>query len=215
MQSQNHVEWLNDKNICTVIWNRQLHILFMYVNINTADHESTVTNIRKASVSCIHSCLSFKMTRVGIVLVRFILKLCQVFAHFIRPNMHSISHTYMSSWMLCTHPVVSCGTLHGSNLISLTPLTAKIQFLVRMELSCPHLLWLWSSLNGFNQPLGAAPLNTSEHQFSSKPLTAGSCLQHEHTSTPPHKAVPAVLARDAFGSTMLQLGKTGPQTVTV
>ena len=84
-----------------------------------------------------------------------------------------------------------------------------------MELSCPHLIWLWSSLNGFNRPLGAAPLNTSEQQFSSKALTAGSWLQHEHTSTPPHKAVSAVLARDAFGSTMLQLGKTGPQTVII
>ena len=55
------------ENICTLIWNRQLHIPYMYVNINTADHGSTARKFCEASISCIHSCLSFKMTWVGIV----------------------------------------------------------------------------------------------------------------------------------------------------
>ena len=174
------------------LWNRQhnAYISLCEFNTNTTDHESTATKTPEASIWCIHSCLSFKMTWVGIVLVRFILKFCQVFANFVatrvrlrldgsRPNMHSIEHTHMPSCMPCTHRVVSWvfRAVTCTELISLTPLTAKIQFLVRIELSCPHLTWLWSSLNGSNRPLGAAPLNTSEHFGTSvqqQPLTAGS-----------------------------------------
>ena len=124
LQSQNHVAWPNDDDDdimiweqCTVIWNRQLHIPYLYVNINTADHESTATKIREASISCIHSCLSFKMTWVGIVYN------CEVHTKAlssVRPfyqTQHALHYTCdHARLMSCTHPVVSCSTLHGISL---------------------------------------------------------------------------------------------------
>ena len=114
-----HSQRKKDKwvSTCTVIWNRQLHIPYLYVNINTADHASTATKIREASISCIHSCLSFKMTWVGIVYN------CEVHTKAlssVRPfyqTEHALHYTCdHARLMSCTHPVVSCSTLRGISL---------------------------------------------------------------------------------------------------